>query len=320
MPDNLRRKNFPFCGRLIILQSRGSRTLTDVNRVFNYEGMVAINFPAMPETIELARNTDYIVSNNPAFPDGIHQYRGTYPLELPVKFSLHSFDRDYCPKGALSLLELAAELEALTLPFGDDQIKVIVGPWNQAPAGVPGGGKPATAPAARSGTGLFGLGPQPFAAGAAIAGVPLPEALAPRDKKPPQEDSAVAKNADEPTMLTGQLAQKNYDIFPPAPCYLELIITDRTSPGIACVGYVSKVNVTLKGPWMRGPGIAQNLPTSADFTFTFMHHPGHGNAYNLAQNWYERQAFAQTVRDRLFNTHDLLTEANYHGYSDEPSK
>jgi hypothetical protein len=284
MPDNLRRKNYPFCGRLIILESRGSRPLFDKSALNNYEGMVAINFPSMPETIELARNTEYKVGHNPAFPDGIHQYLGTFPLELPIKFTLHSFDRVYCPQGALSLLQLAAELQALTLPFGGTDIIVQVGPNAQAPANLVKDGTPAS-------------------------------------KRPDGSDNAVVKTADEESSLTGQLLDQNYDIYPPATCYLELIVTDRTSPGVACIGYVSKASVTLKGPWMRGPGISQNLPTSADFSFTFIHHPGHGNAYNIGhgpfQQSTERQAFAQTVRDRLFNTRALLTETNYHGWGDE---
>lgn len=243
--------------------------------------MMAINFPAMPETIELARRTDYAVVTNPVYPDGVHLYKGTYPLEIPVSFSLHSFDREYCPKGALSLLSLAADLEALVLPFGPDAISINVGQAaQQTPSKDPG---------------------------------------QPKDKVPENTNASILANSDEAVSLVGSLNQ-NYNVYPPATCYLELIITDRQSPGITCVGYVKDVRVVLKGPWLRGPGISQNLPSAGEFSFTFVHHPGHGNAYNFGKNVYanesEQQAMANKVRDRLFNTRDLLTHANYHGFED----
>lgn len=268
MPANLKRKSYPACGRLIILQAVGNRPLYDQNQTENYQGMASINFPAMPETIELARKTDYMVSSNFAFPDGIHQYKATQPLTIPIKFKLHAFDREYCPKGVLSLLEVAAEMQALTLPISPQDVKITVG--DAAP---------------KEGT-----------------------------------DAAVASGADKPLSLVGQLDEQTYNIYPPPTCYLELIITDRESPGIACIGYVSEATVVLHGPWMRGSGIAQNLPTMGEFSFTFVHHPGHGNAYNYGQQKYgqqsERQAYARTVRDKLYNTRHLLTNANFRGIDD----
>jgi hypothetical protein len=275
MPANLKRNSYPACGRLIILQSVGNRPLNDENWTENYQGMASINFPAMPETIELVRKTDYMVSSNFAFPDGIHQYKATQPLTIPIKFKLHAFDREYCPKGVLSLLQVAAEMHALTLPISPEDVKITVG--EAAPDGVAPSGK---------------------------------------------TNTEVAKSADGPSSLAGQLDQQTYNIFPPPTCYLELIITDRESPGIACIGYVSEASVTLHGPWMKGSGIAQNLPTMGEFSFTFVHHPGHGNAYNYGQkNFYnqgqsEKQAYARTVRNRLYNTHHLLTNANFRGIDD----
>lgn len=280
MPENLKRKNYPFCGRLIVL---GKQSRLDVlNDPHISAGLGVINFPAMPENIELARNTDYMVVTNPAFPDGIHQYKGTQPLRIPISFQLHSMDREYCPKGALSLLQVAAEMEALVLPFGSDDILVSTGPPSESAA---------------------------------------PNAAAGADTKPEQTKASIAKQADSSVELRADLAAENYTILPPATCYLELIITDRQSPGILCVGYVSEVKVSLHGPWLRGPGISQNLPSSGEFSFTFVHHPGHGNTYNFgAKNPFstnqERQAFAERVRSRLFNTHDLLTHGNWHGFGD----
>jgi len=253
---------------LIVLQQQGNRPLYDLNATENYQGMVSINFPAMPETIELVRTTDYQVVTNPAFPDGIHQYKGTSPLKIPVKFELHAFDKEYCPRGVLSLLQVASELHALTLPFGPETALVQAG---EAATTVDG------------------------------------------------SEKGQIHNAD-PNSPAGRLEGTGYNIYPPATCYLELIITDRTSPGIACIGYVSEVNVTLHGPWLRGPGVARNLPTRGDFSFTFVHHPGHGNTWNFGQKDYtdqmEASAYANTVKERLFNTHHLLTHTNYHGFND----
>lgn len=78
---------------------------------------VIINFPAMPDSIELSRQANYSVLSTFTLPDGFHQYRGTDPLEIPLSFMLHAFDEEYCPHGALSLLFTAARLHALVLPI-----------------------------------------------------------------------------------------------------------------------------------------------------------------------------------------------------------
>ena len=271
MPSNLKRKNYPACGRLIVLQAAGNRPIYDAKRTENYQGMVAINFPAMPETIELARSADYMVTTNQAFPDGIHQYRGTAPLKIPIKFKLHAFDREYCPKGVLSLLEVAAEMHALTLPITPDAVYIDVGEAavnNVQPAG--------------------------------------------------RTDVELSTKADQPAFV-GNLSDQTYNVYPPPTCYLELIITDRESPGIACIGYVSESTVILHGPWLEGQGVSQNLPNMGEFSFTFVHHPGHSNAYNYgrsAEKRVERQAFAGDVRAKLYNTRHLLTQARYRGYGD----
>ncbi len=274
LPKNLKReKTHPFCGRLIVLDRSGPPTYYAASVTDNYQHLVALNFPSMPETVDLARSTDYAVVATPAFPDGVHQYRGTSPLEIPISFGLHAFDREFCPEGALSLLQFAAVLHALVLPFGSDGVRVNVGP-SSARGNQPDGSQVGTLSRAATGS-----------------------------------------------ELVGQLPVNTYDIRPPPTTYLELIVTDRTSPGVCCVGYVKSVKAILKGPWLRGPGISQNLPTSGEFSFVFVHHPGHGNAYNYGRSaslgeQSERHAYAHTVRDRLFNTRDLFTHANYHGFAD----
>jgi hypothetical protein len=101
-------------------------------------------------------------------------------------------------------------------------------------------------------------------------------------------------------------------VFPPA-CLLDLIsVGDRNgAPGIRCYGYVSGVNVKLKGPWMRGateygPNGIRNVPTSAEFSFTFVHAPGFSNYFGgAATSPFQLSglsAFAQDVLGNLYNT------------------
>jgi len=81
---------------------------------------VIINFPAMPDSIELARKANYVVYENFTAPDGSHhRYKGTTPLEIPFSFKVHAYDSSFCPQAGLTLLDIAAKLHSLTLPIGD---------------------------------------------------------------------------------------------------------------------------------------------------------------------------------------------------------
>lgn len=274
MTENIKRqKSYPACGRLIVLQTLGKGgILSQLSAQENFQGFMAINFPSMPEAIELARRAEYGVSNPWGFPDGIHVYKGTSVLKLPISFKLHSFDDEYCPQGAKTLLEIAAALHALTLPIGPDGATVTWGTDSQ------------------------------------------------RGEQPGGEERALAVNAAEATRVQSQAPT---DLFPPATCYLELILTDRQSVGVACVGYVEEVKVRLLNPSLKGPGISQNLPIGGEFDFTFVHHPGHGNAFNVATptlNFEEKQAYAKTVSKKFYNTVDLLTDPNnFASFNDSPS-
>lgn len=272
MPANVKRqKSYPACGRLVVLQALGEHNILDsLAASENRAGFVAINFPSMPDAIDLVRRADYTVSSPIGFPDGIHMYKGTAPLKIPFSFKIHSLDTEYCPKGARTLLEVAAALEALVVPFGSAKAVLKWGTSAESP------GSPA-----------------------------------------PNDAAYVNATAKEPTS-TWHTPPEN--IFPPATCYLELILTERDGVGIACVGYVEEVRIKLLGPFLRGPGISQNLPTAGEFEFTFVHHPGHGNAYQantVGNRPEEQQAFAQVVKDRLFNTVGLMTnQSNFTGFSD----
>lgn len=267
MPNDIKRqKSYPACGRLIVLENRGGRGISIAGNE-QYDGFDAINFPSMPEVIELARNPDYLVTTNPAFPDGVHQYRGTQPLEIPISFDLSMHDSEYCPKGAYTVLRVAAELHALTLPFAPEDLLIQVAPAEDATQPVPG---------------------SQTEAGKA---------------------HAAASNSD--FQLAGSTDRASA-IYPPATCYLELMLTDKNDLGVACVGYVKNVSVKLYGPFLRGPGISANLPSRGQFSFTFVHSPNYTNATSIVDRSTRtiRQAYAQTVKDRLYNTVGLLTNPN----------
>lgn len=110
----LQRRSFPYGGRLIVLESGRTKGFDPFAGLSSF---VAINFPAMPDTLDLARSVEYMIVNSQVMPDGVHQYKATQPLSIPFSFSLHAFDKEYCPQGALSLLQVAALLESFALPI-----------------------------------------------------------------------------------------------------------------------------------------------------------------------------------------------------------
>lgn len=293
MAQNIqRKKSWPFCGRLIILQGMNTDPIHGPASSANYDGYAAINFPSMPEVIELARQADYEVKTPIGTPDGIHTYVGTQVLEIPLSFKLHSFDQEYCPQGALTLLQVAGALESLVLPLKAGSTTVPAGSTQQATPLLqnngqtqPGQVKSAT-PSAPDGT-----------------------------------TSAVQQNASVGSQSgTAASPPSAYATYSPATCLLELIRTDTGGPGVVCVGYVKAVSVKLYGPFLRGPGNSQNLPSRGEFSFTFVHHPGHSNR-GISSGSGSPQAYAQTVLANLYNTAALISDSDssenqWRGYDD----
>lgn len=264
---NMRRGDI-YCGRLVAMAT-------------NYEGMalvsntdlantISIDFPSMPDSVALARSADYQVAYTPQNPDGIHVYKGTKPLEIPFSFRLHAFDKQYCKRGALTLINLAARLHAFTLPID-----------------VTGNARNLSV----------------------SAGIPVGKTAA-----------EIQSNANtEKVFLSSSTASPN----PPVTCWLFLMATDatNTAPGISAIGYVKDVNVKLNGPWLRGPNKSFNLPSSGDFEFTFVHHPGHGNAMQFTDDTgvdvsgNVQVAMADYVKDSFYNTRHLVAGANYQSFA-----
>jgi|PlaIllAssembly_1097288.scaffolds.fasta_scaffold08623_3 hypothetical protein len=277
----IRRNEDLLCGRLVAMPT--SHSMTDLENVRKQRGLkdiISIDFPAMPDTIELARTTDYWVNPNLVMPDGIHQYKATKPLEIPISFKLHAMDQQYCKQGALTLLQLAARLHSFVLPISTFRGAYTIAP--KAPNPTPTSGRSDSA---------------------------LNESNANVEQQQ-QFEVANATNT-----RTGA-------IYPPVTCWLYLMWTANDQPGISCIGYVREVKVQFNGPWMRGPNKSFNLPTSADFSFVFIHRPGHTN--NLAVqadsafpsiNAASSQAFADDVRKNLYNTRHLIAAFEYQGFN-----
>jgi hypothetical protein len=262
-PPIRRDASFPFSGRLIAMPTTRSLRFDEGITLSNE---LSIDFPAMPDTIELIRAADYNVSVPINLADGVHQFKGTRPLEIPFSFRIHAFDQQYCPNGALTLLQLAARLHSFVAPIDTGQKAI------------------------------------PAKAG----------------KTASNSDPALEKNAAAPDGGAEMVSVIGNKIAPPVTCRLELIFTTQNGPGIACTGYVREVSAKLNGPWMRGPGKSANLPSSGDFSFVFVHHPGHGNSGIGDPGDIFAQAYANVVKDRFYNTRQLAKSSSYQGLVDPP--
>lgn len=239
-------------------------------------GQIVINFPCMPDMIELARRSNYSnVLRTPVTPDGLHLYDYTEPLSIPISFSLHSFDRDYCQDaGPLMLLSIAAKLHALMMPLH------------------PGGrlGSKAVASAVQS----------------RLQG----------------ESQAEPYYGKEVQTAGGASSVRSAFAYPPA-CSLNIMMAQLGgsggtvnqsndsvhSMGINCHGFVTDVRVVFKAPWLQGTfgsGDIRNMPSSAEFSFTFVHQPGHTNLLgNLGVGSSVITTSARDIYQRLYNTAGL---------------
>lgn len=140
---NIRRDDSLLCGRLVALPSSiTEKQLRTMDANAGFANIISIDFPAMPDTIELARSAEYLVNYNIVMPDGIHQYKGTKPMEIPISFRLHAMDQQYCKKGALTLLQLAGRLHSFVLPISTFPRGVIVAPKASSTKTNENGGRP----------------------------------------------------------------------------------------------------------------------------------------------------------------------------------
>lgn len=289
--EPIRRSDDLLFGRLLMLPS--TTTLSAMQNWIkggNANTVLSVDFPAMPDTIELARQADYVVNYNQVLPDGVHQYRGTAPLNIPISFKLHAED-PFCSQGSLTLLKIGARLHSFVLPISTQK-----GTQTDVSAQ---GADPAT-----------------------------PRGSAPKGGSATQMEGQAEQAQAYQVVSNG--AGVTATLYPPATCWLHLIYISETLPGISCVGYVKDVKVVFSGPWRRSSDDGFNLPSSAEFGFTFVHRPGHGNDTGGYQNSTvfpktitdQPQAYSGDVLDSLYNTHGLTKSngaANYKSVLDGPS-
>lgn len=286
MATPIRRGDDIASGRIIALPtSQNHRSMRD-QQLDDFRTTLSVDFPAMPETIELARSADYAVDSNIIAPDGIHQYKGTKPMEIPLSFKLHFMDSEYCKEGALTLLKLGARLHSLVLPINmsgsGTSVVPLTGRVSSGDVDNPQGGK---------GTG---------------------------------SDEQVKKDANGNNLYVAKIASGDSNkIFPPVTCLLHLMMSGYQQHGISSVGYVKDVKVVFHGPWNRGPSSSFNLPTSAEYSFTFAVAPGYGNAIGFTESKFGNSLAATThfyaddIKDKLYNTRGLAQSVNYQGFRTE---
>jgi len=273
-----------------------------LTRIAGYRtGVISFDFPSMPDVIELARSADYYTNYSPIMPDGMHQYRGTKPMEIPLTFKLHAMDRTFCPYGSVTLLQLAARLHSFVLPISPD--------------------------------GSTNVQIKPL-----IARDFIDQDKSSPNRETQLKELGVKSEADQlydTTLNTPvhKLLLQGDRVgvpFPPVTCLLNLIWVAEDQPGIACIGYVREVRVRLMGPWLRGPTGEYNLPSCGEFEFTFVHRPSHNNnlgldvskqngQFNSTPATTDSQAFATDVRNQLYNTRNLVLMADYHGFNNAPA-
>lgn len=262
-------------------------------------GQIVINFPCLPDTIDLMRRANYTNAlPSPVTPDGLHLYNHTEPLAIPVSFSINGFDRDYCQDyGPVMLLSIAAKLHALTMPLHR-------------------GGLLSVTPLAETVT--------PQAGGEAVSEPQMRQAA----NNSFEANGVIFNN---PTRFDASGRSTGAAFAYPPPCSLNIMMAQLggsqgsvkqsndgvRSLGINCIGFITDVRVSLRGPWLQGSfgsdGI-RNMPSSAEFSFTFVHQPGHSNV--IGSYGVGAAILTTTARDiyqRLYNTADLATDRALEG-------
>lgn len=264
-----------------------------------------IVFPAMPETLELAREANYQVTSPLPLPDGIHIYQSVNPFTIPFNFKVHAFDDEVTKGyGASYLLQTAALLHALVIPIRDG----VSAPDVSQAAAAPTGRAPISS-LPDSVTSFVVLRDAARAQAAAQQASNNPGApIAQTTSNVATAQAVVDKASSQSTSI---------NVAAPPVCRLQLIsntsIDSTTSSSLnvlnknQCfldlIGYVRSVNVKLKGPWLYADDGSYNLPSSAEYSFTFVHAPGYRNRYSKLG---EAKDFADLIGAQVFSA-DMAT-------------
>lgn len=259
--------------QLYSLTSRSN--LTSDSRFLSTENddQVVIDFPNLPDEIDIMRTSEWRVTQSPLLPDGFHIYDHTSPMELPFTFKIHAFD-DYSVNGAETILQIAAKLHALQLPIIN----------SKQSGGLRGTG---SAPASGTDSAKEAQGSEPNAQAQTGLG-----------------DSLSVDNGKYGT---------DYYFPPACALNLMIGSTGPTALGICCIGYVKNVSTKLKGPWLNSgrADSNRNLPSAGEFSFTFVHAPSYTNSLNFDgdNKLLTAQVGASRMKRSFYNTIDVLSDA-----------
>jgi len=236
------------------------------------EDQIVINFPNLPEEIDLMRSSEWRVTSSPLLPDGFHIYDHTTPLEIPFTFKFHAFD-DYSINGPETILQVAAKLQALQLPIINSKQ---TGGGTRDAGEVPEGG-----PKTEAGKEDKGENPNDQGKSGLVTGL----------------------SVDQTTYYFPPACVLNLMIGSGEPA---------TALGICCIGYVKNVSTKLKGPWLNSgrADINRNLPSMGEFSFTFVHAPSYTNSLNFNgdNKLITAQVGAMRMKNSFYNTVNVLSE------------
>ena len=273
-------------------------------------GIVSISFPSMPETIDLARSSEYRVAQVYMAPDGVHSYISTKPLEIPISFQLSIHDREYAQHGALTLLATAAKLHSLVLPVSTD------GTTHVASAIVAGAisketqdGKSTAAPPSAGfvqGATNFLTDLLPGVSVARNLGLSMAGTSPAITEARTANQSTASEPAWEQTSTNERVSGNESTTYPPVAVLLDLISDGRernVSLGVSCIGYINMVRTRFKGPWLQPSNGGKNMPSVLECDLTFVHFPGYTNRFAQTGTYDQKlmNAYAEEVRSNFYN-------------------
>lgn len=225
---------------------------------------IIMMFPSAPRTIDLSRDVSYDNNGNTQItPDGFFIYKYTSPLEVPIDFSVSIYDRDMCPDGVNSLFLAASFLQSLALPMDVGNI---------------------------ADTNIATLTEKPRTE----KGV----------QKSQIENTLFAGTMDSNAIIEQSFAGTLPVVFP-APCVLRLMGCGAGGRGVELHGFIKAVKTSFKAPFLTALADSSasgsnyyNLPSSVDYSFTFVNSPSYTN--NLAQMDFRLNLYAKDVFQTLY--------------------
>jgi hypothetical protein len=200
---------------------------------------IAVYFPSMPDSLEIARKNDFYINDKiPLYPDGlIAIYQGSDPIRVPITFEVHASD-PRCPNGPVTLAEAAAAIHAMAMPAIPDSAISGLGL-----AVTPGKSTSDSAIASGSGSTLGQGGASSIAATSGGSSAYY---------MPPMVQLMMF---DSQTNGTASSIPAGF--------------------GINMTGFIEDVKTTGRKPWLRAQGFSGRLASSMEYSFTFVFFPSY---------------------------------------------